>query len=220
VAENILKLFETPCPSRFAVCGKGPSLDTFIADYALAMEEWSIVAINDAIEVLPANFHVWQDSRFTKTKPPPGCIPIRQVKWPDKFNTENGGAWRHLGYTWTNGKEWVDPFVPFREVRDIRGGLGILGEWTTGKAIMILGEWLRRAGHTAELLIVGCDAYDDQENVATAAALPNGQEVSPDAYAKSSEMLGVALQKYVDRFHLIRWYHRELKCRTTQLQPN
>ncbi len=85
---------------------------------------------------------------------------------------------------------------------------------------MIIGEWLRRAHKTAELLIVGCDAYDDHENTETAAALPDGQEVSPDAYAKSSEMLGVALQKYVDRFHTVRWYHRELQCQTTQLQPS
>ncbi len=129
MAENILKLFKKPCPSRFAVCGKGTSLDTFIVDMELAgtWNDWCIMAINDAVEVLPANYHVWQDWRFTKTEPPPGCRPIRQVKWPEKFETENGGQWRHLGYTWTNGKEWVDPFVPFRNIRDLRGGLGILG---------------------------------------------------------------------------------------------
>jgi hypothetical protein len=221
LAENILKLFDEPCPVRFAVCGKGPSLDTFIADMELANDwgAWCIVAINDAVEVLPADYHVWQDWRYTKTKPPPGCVPIRQVKWPDKFNTTDGGEWRHLGYTWTNGKEWVDPFFPFREVRDIRGGIGILGEWTTGKAIMILGEWLRRAKKTAELLIVGCDAFDDHLDTAIATSLPDGQK-QETSYAKSSEMLGIALQKYTQFFHTVRWYHRELQCRTTQLQPS
>lgn len=218
MAESILKLFDKPCPSRFAVCGKGPSLDTFIGDMDLMNEwgAWTIVAINDAVTVLPADYHVWQDCRYQKEPGPPGCQPIRQVKDIDRFHRD-GGPYRHTGYVWTNDKEWVDVFKPFRHVRDIRGGIGILGEWTTGKAIMIIGEWLKRHKQTAELLVVGCDAYDDQDTV-TADSLPAGQEVSPDAYAKSSEMLGIALQRYVDRFHTVRWYHREIQCRTTQPQ--
>lgn len=219
MAESILKLFEKPCPDRFAVCGKGRSLGTFVVDYELAMEEWCIFAINDAVTIVPANYFVWQDCCYQKEPGPPGCQPIRQVKDIDRFHRD-GGPYRDTGYVWTNDKEWVDVFRPFRHVRDTRGGIGILGEWTTGKAVVIIGEWLKRHKQTAELLIVGCDAYDDQQDTATAAALPEGQAVSPDAYAKSSEMLGIALQKYVDRFHVVRWYHREFQCRTTQLQPS
>lgn len=220
MAESILKLFDKPCPSRFAVCGKGPSLDTFIGDMELAgtWSDWCIFAINDAVTLLPADYHVWQDCRYQKEPGPPGCQPIRQVKDVERFHRD-GGPYKDRGYLWTNGKEWLDPFAPFREVRDIRGGIGILGEWTTGKAIMIIGEWLKRRGQTAELLIVGCDAFDDHQDTTTAVSLPEGMAETTD-YAKSSEMLGIALQRYVDRFHTVRWYHRELQCRTTQPQPS
>jgi hypothetical protein len=181
------------------------------------MESWCIFAINDAVQVVPANYFVWQDARYQKVAGPPGCQPIRQVKDVERFHRD-GGPYRHTGYVWTNGKEWIDAFAPFRHVRDVRGGIGILGEWTTGKAIIIIGEWLRRQHKTAELLIVGCDAFDDHADTRKADVLPD--DVRPADYAKSSEMLGIALQGYVRYFHAVRWYHRELQCRTIQLQPS
>jgi hypothetical protein len=217
VAESILKLFDKPCPDRFAVCGKGRSLDAF-AGHDVADMGWCIFTINDAVHVVPSDYFVYQDSRYEKVEPPIGCEPIRQVRDKARYDRDRS-MYSDRGYLWTNGEEWIDSFAPFRRVRDIRGGLGILGEWTTGKAIVIIGEWLLRHKKTAELLIVGCDAFDDLQDTATAASLPDGMVPETD-YSKSSEMLGKALDKYLPCFHTVRWYHRELQCRTTQLQPS
>lgn len=210
MAEQIFELFKKVPPRRVIVAGKGRSLDVLIDQMdAGAWRDWCIVAINDAVKALPwSTYFVWQDIRYQQFACPPGCQPIRQALDISRFNRD-GGPFKEQGYVWTNGFGWADTFRDFRKCRDIRGGLGVLGEWTTGKAIAIVGEWLKRHDRTAELLIVGCDSYDDASATATAGSLPDGQEPAP-TYAKSAEMIGQALQCYMDRFEPLRWLHREL----------
>lgn len=209
MAESILKLFEQSPPSRFLVCGKGPSLDAFVRNPILGTP-FSVWAINDAVfamaDCLPKKEHFfwsWQDERYSRMKAPAGCV---QVTRPG-YDIPEGG--------YEFDREYMDAFLHMRKHPKL--ALGALGEWTTGKTVQIIGEWLRRWDMLAEVIMVGCDAFDDplqpDECYADCVSKACPSELNADStdYRKSVEMLGLCLQGYVQYFRPLRWYHRELR---------
>lgn len=206
MAESILKLFEKDPPHRVVVAAKGASLDHY-KKYGLKGLSWTVFAINEAVHAIPCHYWVWQESsKYGSIEPPDGVIPIRPAG--------RSIVARGRGYEW----DWEIANIFGWLNRSPKLALGALGEWTTGRALAYVGEWLRRHKSVAEVVIIGCEAYDNPH-------WPKGPEYAecvkpfvldnrstvPTDYSKSVEMLGLCLQQYADYFRPLRWLHREIK---------